>query len=210
MTSQTLPETDHLDAEAAMGSLGGDRNLWLRVLDSFRRNQVEDVARITEACTEEHWEEVRRLSHSLKSCAASVGATRLQANALQLEELAKCFQEQGEEVCFDRLNQCLVNLQREHRGVLAAVWQLLDQQPFPSEAAGTACAPIPDLEKLVGLLGEFDTAALTEWERVRPGLPGTLTPELVEQLHRQILQYDFEEAVILAEQALSQLKQLSG
>lgn len=211
MTSQALPVTDILDADSAMGALGGDRNLWVRILDSFRRNQSEDVARITEACTEEDWDEARRLSHSLKSSAGSIGAVRLQAKALQLEELARGFREQeGDEFCLDRLNECLVDLQCEHREVLAHVLRLIDRYPAAVETPELPGAPNPALKRLVALLEEFDTAALADWARVRPGLPATLAPELLEQLDNHILRYDFEEAAILARRALCQLDGFSG
>ncbi|HUM90753.1 MAG TPA: ATP-binding protein [Candidatus Competibacter sp.] len=75
-----------LDISAALGRLGDDEALFKRVVDLFRRTEVETPHQIRAALATGDVELGRRLAHTLKSTASTVGANRLQAVARVIEQ----------------------------------------------------------------------------------------------------------------------------
>ena|GEM_PF-5554822 len=84
-----LPVLPGLDTAAGLKSVGGRVPSYRRLLLMFLDHHVDDAARIRAALDGGAHDEARRLAHSLKGVAATLGAEPLRAAALALETVLK-------------------------------------------------------------------------------------------------------------------------
>ncbi|MBG0790380.1 MAG: response regulator [Desulfovibrionaceae bacterium] len=77
------------DREAALDMLDGRRPLLKRMDEIFIRDAPEDLKRLIQALAKPDWEEARRMAHSIKGAARTVGALRAGAIAEQMEYLCR-------------------------------------------------------------------------------------------------------------------------
>ena len=82
-------EATVFDRQSALDMLGGRKELLHRMDEMFLRDVPEDLSRLTEFLDTQEWEEARRMAHSIKGAARTVGALRTGAVAEQLEYLCK-------------------------------------------------------------------------------------------------------------------------
>ncbi len=78
-----------LDMEGGIQRIGGDRDLFRRLLHVFREEYGDNPARIGEAFQAGDMDQALRAVHALKGGAANVGAMRLQQAAKELESALK-------------------------------------------------------------------------------------------------------------------------
>jgi len=74
-----------LDTAEAIDNLGGDADLYRQVVELFRDDANAQLAALESALTSGDYPTGRRIAHTLKGTAASVGALRLRAAAYVLE-----------------------------------------------------------------------------------------------------------------------------
>ncbi len=74
-----------LDTVEAIDNLGGDTDLYRQVVELFRDDANAQLAALESALTSGDYPTGRRVAHTLKGTAASVGALRLRAAAYALE-----------------------------------------------------------------------------------------------------------------------------
>ncbi|MEJ7932225.1 response regulator [Ramlibacter sp. AN1015] len=74
-----------IDRDAAMARLGGDANLYARVVERFRQEAPRALAAIDQARQRGDRKEAHRLAHTLKGNAGTVGAQQLAEAAQQTE-----------------------------------------------------------------------------------------------------------------------------
>ena len=84
-----LSEIVGLDAESGLHVVRGRIGSYRRLLGKFLDSHAADVAAIRQALTDEQREEARRLAHSLKGAAGTLGAVALQKMAAGLEAAVK-------------------------------------------------------------------------------------------------------------------------
>jgi signal transduction histidine kinase/DNA-binding response OmpR family regulator len=77
------------DRQSALDMLGGREALLRRMDEIFIRDVPEDLKQLTESLETHDWDTARRLAHSIKGAARTVGALRTGAIAEQLEYLCK-------------------------------------------------------------------------------------------------------------------------
>lgn len=75
-----------LEPELALARLGDNRSLYLRLLRAFQENQGGAGEALEIAIQDQDWVLARRLAHTLKGTAATVGAESLRAAARSLEQ----------------------------------------------------------------------------------------------------------------------------
>ncbi|MBK1717620.1 PAS domain-containing hybrid sensor histidine kinase/response regulator [Thiocystis violacea] len=80
-----LEDLEGLDVESGLRSVGGNRPLYLRLLRKFAQNHADDMTRVREALALGDQEQARRLSHTLKGTAATLGALETRTLAAELE-----------------------------------------------------------------------------------------------------------------------------
>lgn len=86
--SAEAPVPSSLDREGALARLGGNADVYARVLRLFASDHAGDVARIRDALAEGDRQRAELLSHALKGVAANVGATELAALMAELQAAA--------------------------------------------------------------------------------------------------------------------------
>ncbi len=84
-----LPNFPGLDTAAGLVSVGGRVANYRRILAMFIEHHADDLAHIRVALADDNLDEARRLAHSLKGAAATLGAEPLREAALALEMAIK-------------------------------------------------------------------------------------------------------------------------
>jgi PAS domain S-box-containing protein len=86
LTRELLPVVpDSLDMVSALARLGGNKELYHRLLLMFRTDHTQDAQAIRAALESKNSELAHRLAHTLKGLAGTIGADELRAAAKQLE-----------------------------------------------------------------------------------------------------------------------------
>ncbi len=80
-----LSDIPGLDSEFGLQTVRGKLDTYKRLLGKFAENHFDDFARIRTCLTNGEREEARRLAHSLKGAAATLGAVAVQKSAAALE-----------------------------------------------------------------------------------------------------------------------------
>ncbi len=80
-----LEDVEGLDVDAGLRSVGGNRPRYLRLLQKFARTHADDIARVRAALAGGDMEHARRISHTLKGAAATLGASEACAYSAELE-----------------------------------------------------------------------------------------------------------------------------
>lgn len=73
------------DVDGALKNMGGNVDLYLKMLDKFIINYKNAASKIKELATEANYEDLFVFSHSIKSVAASLGFLKLQAVSEKIE-----------------------------------------------------------------------------------------------------------------------------
>lgn len=190
-----LPELDGIDIACGIRRVGGSAKIYLRLLQKFIDNQSAAVTNTAAALARQDMDTAIRLIHTLKGTAGSIGAARLQQLSAAAESTLR------EAVSPDAFPD-LQPLGDE----LARVLSELGRIPSPEEDSAATTIGAEDiqalLDRLVGQLGDFDTAAEDTLERLlRVAGPGLR--DLLKQVEKSLQRYDFESA----KEALNALEQ---
>ena len=119
----SLPSAPALDIAAALGRIGNNQALFAKLIGLFLQTETEAAQRIRRTLAAGETETGRRLAHTLKSTAATVGAIRLQAAARTVEQALRERGEAGEDL--------LAELQAAHLEAIAGLesLDLANKQP---------------------------------------------------------------------------------
>lgn len=80
-----MEEFDGVDVQQGLSHLMGNQELFEKMLRKFADQQSDFVEEINRKITGGEWEEVRRMAHTLKGLAGTLGMTNLQSLSSQLE-----------------------------------------------------------------------------------------------------------------------------
>jgi CheY-like chemotaxis protein len=78
--SVKLPAFQHLDSEKALKNLGGNKNLYLKILNNFTKEYTHFEIKMLNT------EDFKRATHTLKGLSANIGATILHLKMIELDE----------------------------------------------------------------------------------------------------------------------------
>lgn len=112
----STPPAPALDIAAALGRLGNNQALLAKLIGLFLQTETEAAQRIRRTLAAGETESGRRLAHTLKSTAATIGAIRLQAAARTVEQALRERGEAGEDL--------LAELQAAHAETIAGLESL--------------------------------------------------------------------------------------
>lgn len=179
-----------IDTVAGLENLGGDRAFYLKLLERFWRLHQDSLVTLMAAATAKRWDEVMRLSHSLRGSAAGVGARALQAVA---DEVETSIRERGE----PEVGQAMA-LAGELGYVLAELAQYHDS----GHDAGQTVAPDTTrasaaLARLDVMLSEFSGESLDKFDESRASLATILPPAVLVELAAHLERYEFDAARLL-------------
>jgi two-component system sensor histidine kinase/response regulator len=178
-----------LNRDAAIARLGGNSDMYQRLLGRFREDQAAAATRIRATLTDGDRDTARRHAHTLKGLAGNIGAEALMSIAAAVER------ELGGEGPVDEL---VATLATELDAVLAAI----DGRPVPA-----ASQPVGDeldaaqfaagMSDLYRLLQDDDALAVQRLEQLQPTLAKRLPAEEIERIVRAVARYEFESAAEL-------------
>ncbi len=185
-----------LDTMAALNRMGQDHKAYVAVLQKFAHNQAGSLSLIRQAIHAADWQTALQQAHTLKGVAGNIGASALQDATRQLED-ALHRQAQAQ------IEACLSVAQTALDEVLAAIQSLPTHPPAAKDPAVrlSPTAQLAHLNLLKVLLQQYDTQAMTELDTLLQGIDDPVLEAELEQLHKLLAKYDFE-------QALQRLKQL--
>ena len=202
----TLPALPGIDTAAGLAHCLGRPDLYLRILDNFVREFADSAPRIQAALTSgppHDWPTARRIAHSLKSAAATLGAATL-ADAARVLENAYAAQQAATPEAWEAMHAELTR-------VLALLSALRPPSP-PASAAQTPVAAAADelitlLDHLAECLRNDDASALRLVGQLHTQLPHNhhAALEELELIREKIEDVEYEEALNLL---LSLRKQL--
>jgi signal transduction histidine kinase/CheY-like chemotaxis protein len=200
-----LPRLPGLDVQAGLSRTGGKPAFYCSMLKQFVSNFRSFGEQLRSLLRASKLEEARRLAHSLKGVAASLGAFRVADAAGVLEHAFHHGQpsETALEYVENELTPLTVGL-ADHFGIsqddsrLPPVEEAEDERPR---------APLPAwVDELRRLLSEGDIAAQQLWAQRGEGLRDTLSVRIYGQIRRAIENFEFEAAL----QALRAARESDG
>ena len=84
-----LPAEDAVDTDSALDRMGGDKELYLLILDTFLEDLQALPTHLAAAFGKQDWQSATRLLHTAKGTASTVGASYLESIALLAEQESK-------------------------------------------------------------------------------------------------------------------------
>ncbi len=201
----SLPkELPGIDLKKALANVNHNEKLLLKVLATIRRSNRDLPERIRARMAAGELEVARRLAHTFKGVAGTVGAGNLQETALELETLFRAGKTDG-------VVEPLQNLTEELGKVIAALDRLFQESDVSLPAAADT-EPSLDrnhlkklFEQLAPLIDEGDADALTLVEEAKTILVRSPMFEEMQNLQSQIGDYEFEEARETYDRIVSEL-----
>ncbi|MFO0558931.1 MAG: PAS domain S-box protein [Polyangiales bacterium] len=192
-TLERLHSIAGLRMDVGLESVRGRVSSFTRLLAMFAKEHEHDVPAIRASVASEQWNDARRIAHTLKGLAGTIGAEELQWRARSLElalgdgELARIHEQ------IDALEGCLSPL-------LRSIAHALDVSRAPDPRV--ALLPWPKVRapvaSLAQRLAEDDASALSLWEsdeRLYHGAFGVESETIALYLQR----FEFEHALELVE-----------
>lgn len=199
-----LAGIDGLDLDAGLRSLRGKLASYARLLRKFVTSHGNDVAAIREHFAAGDSESARRLAHTLKGTAGTLGATRVQERATELDKFIRNMPVEGDE--FNSASQELNNLSAQLEQELFALTKSL-LAVLPAETASVAAVPATSdasaslrtdvraaINRLQTLLIADDMAAVSVMREIEPLLAQALNAESMARLLRQVEAFDLQAA----------------
>jgi PAS domain S-box-containing protein len=179
-----------LDTQSALRRLGNDQKLYRRLLGLFREEKDDLTRKLHQALQENDLVLARRLAHTLKGTAASIGAVALRDAARQLE-LAIVAEEQN---IFD---EYLLQIEANLKPVLSALANMeQEQRPAPIQSSDVNLAESitrlrPYINHLVQLLLENDAQAVAVMETMMEITIDAKLQEDLQTVENAVRRYDF-------------------
>jgi signal transduction histidine kinase/DNA-binding response OmpR family regulator/ABC-type phosphate/phosphonate transport system substrate-binding protein len=197
--ADSLPSIAGLDTAAGLVNVNGRVATYRKLLAMFIEHHGDDVALIRAALGEGRIEEARRLAHSLKGAAGTLGAKALNAAALTLEIAIKsAINTAGPSTDFAALLGELETAIEQLLGGLRAL-------SGGAVAATSAPAPATDLlQRFEAYLAVDDIRASTLWNEQRDAFAQLLAVD-ASPIHKAVARYDFIEALRLLRAAKRRL-----
>jgi len=182
---------DGIDTAAGLACTQNNRELYLKLLRKFARNQANTIENYDAAVIAKDWEVAQRLAHSLKGVAGNIGATTLQEASLVLESLAKEKRTSG--VARDAVQQ-------ELERALTSIAALDVEEVRHVEVIVDKKALADVLDTLSQQLSEYDTKAQDTFEANHALLSAGELGPLSRALNKALDAYNLEEGLRVVEQ----------
>ncbi|WP_081959525.1 ATP-binding protein [Aeromonas finlandensis] len=188
-----------LDTRKGMAVMGGDSSLYHNMLQRFWQGQ-QGFATQFQAAWEGHDKiTARRLAHTLKGSAGTIGASGVEARAAELE--SACEQDNAR-----RVNETLPRLMSVLMPLLAGLHALVEeQQPAAITTYGIdADALAAQLQLLDSLLAQSDAQALELCQQIHAALSASSSSlrEPFLAVNRAVNEFDFDHALQLLQPLL--------
>ncbi|MEE4355628.1 MAG: response regulator [Desulfococcaceae bacterium] len=185
-----LPDSPGLSAKTGMERLGGNRELYIKILRDFRADYAGIPQKLKKALYGNDKEYICRTAHTLKGVAGHIGAAGLETAARALEKNAVSRYPENTE----NKIRCLENALLQ---VLDIIKKMEDNSrkadTFPDAAEKFPAIPTL-LDKLSGLLSAGDSESASCVQDLKKFLHGSPVEKEADILEQQIQNFDFDDA----------------
>lgn len=192
----TLPALSGFDLEGALRRVGGNQDLYRRLLLSLVHTQADAVERLDRALQQESTQEARHIVHTVKGVAANLGAVGLADAAACLEDAL------SQDSCPNALRQAFANQLALCMGRLQEAFGLAGEGKAPEalpaperQAAPLTPQQLALLETLTELLSDSDGEALELLADQRPALIAILGSDRYGRLDQHLQRFAFRAAL---------------
>ncbi|OOZ38304.1 hypothetical protein BOW53_15990 [Solemya pervernicosa gill symbiont] len=189
-----LPTIAGLDTSVGLTALLGNQPSYLGFLRRFAIEHGDDMARLREHIAKEENQEARRLAHSLRGVAGTLGATEVQQHAKELETAIK---EGSESVEIERLTTLLESKMQLLAEAILACLPEETSQPFSAEVDWMAVKHLLSDFKPLLAMSDADANILFE---ANAGLLKNALGSLGKTLEKQIDSFEYQKALVTVEQ----------
>ncbi|NGZ06855.1 MAG: response regulator [Magnetococcales bacterium] len=194
-TPQTIELPDHLDGiDIAQGvrNLNNNRKLYRKILTDVQARFHDVIPRFEQEIAQQSYGEARRLIHTFKGVAGTLGAGEVQRLSGVLEMSLV-------DGALEQLSRLIPTWRQETQRMLTALAEYQASSSSPCTAFSTP-APVtldknklrPILSRLATLINEGDSDAQDWANQAQTLLNGSQVTDQVEQLRAQIDDYEFE------------------
>ena len=189
-----LPEMDGLDIENGLKRVGGNKKLYLKILNQFSNSNREFAKEVIKAVEEKDQELAVRTAHTLKGVAGNLGATELFEAAKNLEYFLHDGIDNLAEInrLLDKANELLNPL-------IGAIDEFKAEQLKTEVKAEIMELNIEEVKKVLtelkNNLEEYSTEATGNFEKLSNMLNGHGYNELINDLQTQIDGYEYDNAI---------------
>jgi two-component system sensor histidine kinase/response regulator len=196
-----LPPIDGLDRNDGLRRVGGNNNLYVKLLRQFAAQQAGAVGEIRSALGAQDPESATRLAHTLKGVAGNLGAKTVQDAAAAVEKaLRDRASADAMDHSLDQLAAVLDPFMGRLRSALAGASTEAPVAPAASSQQTRSIAA-----QLTKLLADFDTGAVTFAEENGASLRPAFDPATWDRFLRHIQDFAFADAQTLLDQAIARL-----
>ncbi|MFQ5356710.1 MAG: Hpt domain-containing protein, partial [Mariprofundaceae bacterium] len=198
-----ISELDGVDVQKGLKTVNGDQNLYRKILWKFRENQSGAVSQLSDALAEGDMELGERLTHSLKSVAATIGAVSVSDSAGNLEIAIK----KGGEV-----DQSLIDkLNETHTKVIKSLQHYFGTD-VRQEETNVSLDPVMAMSlirKIRERLEDYDSSAVNLMDELKAALPESIVSKQVKVLQSYMDAYDFDAALKVLQQVEKIIEDIS-
>jgi len=180
-----------MDVETGLGNMLGDMAGYLRLLHQFDIMHGEDIRKLSEHLVEGEIEEARRIAHTIKGAAGTLGLTQLREAARALEENLRSFDSNESD---DEVHHYMAVMTAEQSKLHEVLASLAEQMLPESTVEADPVEAQKVLNRLEPLLAIDDTEANSLFTEFRELLRCTFG-SVVEQLEQQIETFDYPAAL---------------
>ncbi|MBB64700.1 MAG: hypothetical protein CMO81_06505 [Waddliaceae bacterium] len=191
-TTEKIPHLKGIDTKGGLKTSGGNKKLYLKLLNCFKKNNINFLSVYLQAQSEEDIETCEREAHSLRGSAGNIGAYSVQEAAKNLETACR------ENLSQEEQDKCLDILMRELQVVLDSLECFSENEEevetINHSEKNEAFSIKSHIEELLSLCQNFDVSAaeLTQPSQVKIQEPAYSEEYL--QATDFVQAYEFEEA----------------
>ena len=198
-----LSRIDGLDYKAGLKAVRGKLPMYQRLLTRFSENHRTDFPQMRQLLTQGEPDEARRLAHSIKGAAGTLGVTTVFQASTELDQAIR--EQSPTERLQTLIDHCEMHYNRLNLA-LQALQNLGEDNPSPNPQAHdlSAAAMRQQLDPLSRQLKECDFAAQAHLQANTALLQKVLGGEFT-SFNRKIADFDFEAAAEQLDTALARL-----
>ena len=190
-----FPQFNELDTSLGLHYIGGRHEFYINMLHRFEQSQADTLHELNRLIQISEYGSAERLSHTLKGLAGSIGATKLQKIAAELEY--KLSKEEGREFILETLEPLAQSLNAVLDELKAVLPGILPQH---EEAIVDEVEAKNIVAELRILLTASDADAQSLFEENETAIASQFNPDAMIQLRHFMHQFEFESAAKLIEQ----------
>jgi len=191
--------------DEGLARIGGNRELYVKLLQKFAEGQAHVVTQLREAHAAGDWAGAVRLGHTLKGVAANLGAELVRAAAMAVEEAAR-LESPSLPAKVDDLEVELLPLLADIAALAGPASPVSERATDEQPPAEISEATADLMRAIAALLAAGDTAALEQLPALQSALGGTAAASDVAKVVAAAEDYDLD----LAGQALQALMSKLG